>query len=112
MISRGADTEVNSTVSSASATDSTLPDSWGTSINLVSVGMSWGVDRVICVAVVAMLFPFWTSCSFCQILQLRFSSLRPCSTDSAQREKTALVGLAGWLGGEQLMRQCLPVHML
>lgn len=28
------------------------------------------------------------SCSRCQSLQLRFSNLRPCSTESAQREKT------------------------
>lgn len=39
-------------------------------------------------AEVARLFEDSTSCSLCQIRQLRFSSRRPCSTESAQREKT------------------------
>jgi hypothetical protein len=46
-ISSGADTEVISTVSSASAIESTLPESGGTSLILVSEGISWGRDWVL-----------------------------------------------------------------
>jgi hypothetical protein len=101
-ISRGAETEVNSTASS-SASESTLPDSWGTSSSLLeSVGMFWGeVGMGLMVAEVTSLSSFSMSCSLCQSLQLRFSSLRPCSTESAQREKTVGDVLAdGRVAGE------------
>lgn len=89
-ISRGAETEVNSMVSS-SARDSTLPESWGTSfICLVSEVMFCGADWQVELAAEAVLSSFSTSCSFCHSLQLRFSNRRPCSTESAQREKTRL----------------------
>jgi hypothetical protein len=75
-----------------SATDSTLPESCGTSGNR-SAQMFWGNETVLDGrAGAAALMSFSTSCSRCQSLQLRFSSLLPWSTESAQREKTGPYG--------------------
>ena len=53
-----------------------------------------------------------TSCSLCHRRQLRFSNLRPCSTESAQRENTG-----EWCGQRRRpdkprSKEGLPVHML
>jgi hypothetical protein len=89
-ISNGSDSAFNSRTSS-SATESTLPDNCGTSGMHCLSGMSWGgivvvVDTAFCAFV--WVIGSQQRASLVHKRQLRFSSLRPCSTDSAHLEKT------------------------
>jgi hypothetical protein len=85
-ISTGVDTDVNSSGSSLPI-ESTLPDSWGTSgmLRAAGVGMSFG--RV-AVGGADLFSVSQQKVSLFQSRQERFSSRRPCSTESAHREKT------------------------
>lgn len=92
-ISTGADSEMKS-LASSSATESTLPESCGSSGVRFATGTGLvGVWEVVVAVVSSWAVAFFAfsvsiSCSLCHNLQLRFSNLRPCSTESAQREKT------------------------
>lgn len=68
---------------------------------------------VVKAAEAVFLFAFSTSCSLCQRRQLKFSNLLPCSTESAQREKT-VAPVGQHRGGCSLVvaKEDLPVHML
>lgn len=99
-ISSGADSEVNSTASS-SATESTLPESWGISSVVEEEPRAWMIclGRVVTDGATAWP-PSHQKVSLVHKRQLRFSNLRPWSTDSAHLAKTGFTLVRGvrWEG--------------